>query len=729
LRDSALLPSSIPHEPYLLNTPLLLNTTLPGSPNPTLVAPEFALPASLGITQTEQLTGPLGQVIIPGFSPVGVDPYHFPQSRTDSTGQVGTTVSYLTENQTTDLGFDYYHLHLDQYTDRNARPVAVFGGVGACCESLDNSGLFDPLSMAAAGAPTALYQTLATQPEGGLALRRLEFSWFVHRLQRVKALGPRVSLNYGIRFDIAALPISAESSRVLSSYNPMNLAGDFASAVAQCEALPAPIYTPGTGSGEGTLTPSQACQRTATALQSVLSIPLASLLDVNHPEIDLRSGLAWDMFGNGGTVLRAGVGSYHGQFPAAIIDESRSTIPDYLPLNLGNFPYINSSGIPVLYNVAGGFVPGSFGAVVQPGTLNQLNNSAENVVSLLAADLAAAGPILVPTSAGSNLRSPYAIHASLGVERQIARGLLLTAAYVGTLGRELLRVATPDRGTGREEVFFANVVPTFTASPNAETLPSAFPSFLGSMDCCTSARYARTLFESSGSSSYHSLQSELRGSLSRLQFGSSFTWSHAIDNASDFWDLSGAPALPANIIAPSERGSSNFDCRLRATGYFVLDLPKRGTALLSGWRLSGILSRQSGQPYTVNTVFDINGDGNLTDRPVIAPSMVQSGNRLLVAPDVSLAAAMGLVNGIQTGSEIGRNTFRLPSWNSVDLAAMKPIPLPHGTLLTPRIEMFNAFNSVEFAVPDRWLGSPALGLSGRSLLAPRTLQLVIRFDF
>jgi hypothetical protein len=46
-----------------------------------------------------------------------------------------------------------------------------------------------------------------------------------------------------------------------------------------------------------------------------------------------------------------------------------------------------------------------------------------------------------------------------------------------------------------------------------------------------------------------------------LQGGASFTYSHAIDDASDNFNLPGPYALPQNSSAPSERGSSNFDSR------------------------------------------------------------------------------------------------------------------------------------------------------------------------
>jgi hypothetical protein len=171
-----------------------------------------------------------------------VDPFHFPQSRTDSTFQSGVTVSHHSKSQSTYGGVDFSLLHLNQYTNLNAAPMAVFGGMVGCCYSPGaisgnpipvDGHLFDPLSLAAAAIPLALDQTLASQPEAALGLRRIEVGPFFHRYQR---LGPRFHLNFGVRLGIASLP-NNQSSRLLTSYDANNLASDAAAAVKSCESI------------------------------------------------------------------------------------------------------------------------------------------------------------------------------------------------------------------------------------------------------------------------------------------------------------------------------------------------------------------------------------------------------------------------------------------------------------------------------------------------------------
>ena len=98
-----------------------------------------------------------------------------------------------------------------------------------------------------------------------------------------------------------------------------------------------------------------------------------------------------------------------------------------------------------------------------------------------------------------------------------------------------------------------------------------------------------------------------------LRMTAAFTWSHAIDNASDYADVAGAFALPQNSVEPSEKGSSNFDARLRSVTQFLVVSPSPDP-WLKDWTLSGILTFQSAQPFTVNTSIDVNEDGNATDR-------------------------------------------------------------------------------------------------------------------
>src|SRR5262249_48734047 len=82
-----------------------------------------------------------------------------------------------------------------------------------------------------------------------------------------------------------------------------------------------------------------------------------------------------------------------------------------------------------------------------------------------------------------------------------------------------------------------------------------------------------------------------------------YTWSHAIDEVSDLFDLAGTPALPQNSFDRSaERGDANFDVRHRFAYSFIWDLPGyKRKGILGGWQLASTGAFQTAQPYSVAT--------------------------------------------------------------------------------------------------------------------------------
>ena len=146
VRDPMLRPSAAsPNEPFLLNAPLVLNVSRPGGPagrfvtaasNPpewtgllSAMFPDAATLIAQGLTPaTEAITGPLGQVNVAGFSPIGADVYHFPQTRTDRTTQLADSAVRTFGAHTLTLGMDFWYVQLNSMVNSNARPRADFWG-------------------------------------------------------------------------------------------------------------------------------------------------------------------------------------------------------------------------------------------------------------------------------------------------------------------------------------------------------------------------------------------------------------------------------------------------------------------------------------------------------------------------------------------------------------------------------------------------------------------------
>jgi hypothetical protein len=251
---------------------------------------------------------------------------------------------------------------------------------------------------------------------------------------------------------------------------------------------------------------------------------------------------------------------------------------------------------------------------------------------------------------------------------------------------------------------------------------------------------AYTTFESSAHSSYNGLEASLeRRAADGLAIRLAYTWSHAVDEVSDVFDLAGAFALAQDETGldgglRAERGDANFDVRHRFTAAWQYEIPLwRGRRLLGGWEIAGTAALQAGQPFTVNSSFDVNLDGNLTDRLATTNGLVLVDDgpvRIRLAPGVGPDQLRGRIDPDepQFGS-VGRNTFRAAGLADVDVALTKRFALGADRQVTARLEAFNVFNRPHFGMPVRILEAPGFGTSTHTTVPARTLQIVLRFAF
>src|SRR5262249_21303090 len=112
IRDTRiLLPSnSFPGVPFLLNAPDLLNVTTPPAPGVPNTAQVIYVRQPI---TTEQEVGPLGQVIIAGFNPLGVDVYNFPQQRVNNTYQIADNLTLRVREHSYTFGLDFRRSELN----------------------------------------------------------------------------------------------------------------------------------------------------------------------------------------------------------------------------------------------------------------------------------------------------------------------------------------------------------------------------------------------------------------------------------------------------------------------------------------------------------------------------------------------------------------------------------------------------------------------------------------
>jgi hypothetical protein len=193
----------------------------------------------------------------------------------------------------------------------------------------------------------------------------------------------------------------------------------------------------------------------------------------------------------------------------------------------------------------------------------------------------------------------------------------------------------------------------------------------------------------------------------------------------------------------AERGRSNFDVAHRFSLSYVYDLPiGRGRAvlgdsgwvssLLAGWQTMGIITLQTGRPFTVALLPEIDnsntGRSNLgfgaNDRPDVVGNPELSDRD----PNRWFNTAAFAFSPRGTFGDAGRNILEGPGFKNVNASLLKNTRLTEGLNLQLRFEAFNLFNHPNFNLPDNFLGSPTFGqiLSAQS---PRHIQLGVKLLF
>jgi hypothetical protein len=247
-------------------------------------------------------------------------------------------------------------------------------------------------------------------------------------------------------------------------------------------------------------------------------------------------------------------------------------------------------------------------------------------------------------------------------------------------------------------------------------------------------------FETTGKSQYHSMQLQLRGRLvPAFQYQFNYTFSQVKDDVSDVFDLAGASSLPQNSISfAGEYAPSNFDSRHKLAYSVVFDAPSLREQnsfvryVLGGWQIASTGRFQTGQPFTVNSIYDVNLDGNLTDRLNNNQFITTNGGNnpeLLINSANSNAQLQAMLAPVGTDGAIGRNSFRGRSLLNLDLSLNKPFAITERQAIQFRVDVFNFINRANFAIPVRFLEAPGFGRSVDTVTPGRRVQFALKYLF
>jgi hypothetical protein len=739
-RENLLSSQILPNTPFTLNATFLANTTLPTDDRVEYVLfpnrdTEKGLLVNCGSgVGFGQICGgslgPIGQVIMPGFSPLGVDVYNFPQRRVNNTYQIADILSFRKGAHNAALGVDIRRVHLNSDLQRNQLPQLVFGGAPILnftqARGFFLDGFFRPDSLASASAASGFFQTLATTDTSVIGLRYTQYNGFVQDEWRVK---PNFSLSGGLRYEHNTVPKEVNNQIEKTFNSPvLNLA---------------PVV----------------------GLKQFLN-DRGDIFDADWnnfaPRVGFAVGKNWGL--NRQMVIRGGYGMFYDQIIGAVVSQSRNVFPSYLTANTGGGlgsragmvgPFSPTRECPTcgLFNPGLSLGPddfsngirladGRFFPYVLTGTPNRLNPNIpfNTLVDVFNREFPGGFGFTLPER---RLRTPLAHHYSLTVEQQVARNLVASAAYVGTMGRKLLRLTTPNLGPNLNMVsapeLFSIDPNSFTPTITGVILPPG--TNIRSDLTLSGGRPVPTagtvyLYQTSSESRYDSLQLQLRGSVrNHFDFQVGYVWSHALDDASDVFDLAGAPALPQNSLTSSEYASANFDTRHRVSYNFLWRLPSLKSSsglvrtLFGGYEIAGTGQYQTGQPFTVNSINDLNLDGNYSDRLNTTNGLViveDGPTRLGIASNANFGQFYAPIG---TSGAVGRNTFRASDYLLLDLALIKNFVLTERQRLLFRLDAFNFLDRANFAIPVRFLEAPGFGQAVDTVTPGRRIQFALKYLF
>lgn len=426
----------------------------------------------------------------------------------------------------------------------------------------------------------------------------------------------------------------------------------------------------------------------------------------------------WEgLFGANKTVIRGGAGVFYDTFFTNISDNTASSVPNTLGGNLFGAP-------------AGG---------------RGIGTALETIATIAPT----ASPTATQEPVVDNLRNPRTYQWNLNVQRELPGKFMAQVAYVGT------------RGTGLfdNEQFNPGVFATGErVNPN-----------FGSM----------VVRANRGDSNYHGLQTEITRNVGRLSMRAAYTWSRAIDNASEVFTTTGGSSFWQNVHDPrSDRGPSAFNHTNVAAFTWVYALPDPSKRYLNqvfgGWLTTGSIVLQSGAPETLYFGgFDVNGDIQGNDRPSLltASAPINVSPTCLANPTCVTGIALNdpadfgpglfdleqLFFGINGGQilpvsasqvryfadlghngNVGRNSIYLPGLEQFNLSVIKRFKLPfrEGHQLEFRADFLNAFNHANAGQNNingyGNLLNPGFGVLGSKSLTldgGRSIQIWMKYSF
>ncbi|HMH15604.1 MAG TPA: TonB-dependent receptor [Edaphobacter sp.] len=658
-----------------------------------------------------------GRDPIPGNSTLADFGSDFGVVGTPSRSQIAVNNGWFTLGQAIvgpKAGANLYGLRDVLTTTRGQHSLYLGGEVGLEKDfqltSLFNYGVFSYATTTNARTNNALSDFVAGMPQNmqqdtGLYAQANYFNYALFAQDNWRIL-PTLTLNLGVRYDVQQAPTDPGNRQTNFSPGVQSHAFSNVSIVGKTGPQLAPI---------GMLFPGDpGVSKTGAGTQ------------YNH--VSPRVGFAFDPYGNGKTVFHGAAGIFFGgisgnqwefpsNFPPYAVRNTYTKVvsmthpyqgdPTEFPSGTNPYPALN-------------FQPGSGNATFLP--LNQV------------------------VAFDPNYKWPFTYQVNFGFQQQLTNGLALSANYVGSFNKGVplyndinapIFNINPDTGQPGAACFtdpahknpdtskacgYANTSSTVN---NRRPLNSQYG------QSAVSPLYSNVwIIRSNQGSNYNGLQVSLEQRIThRLSARGYYTWSRTLQSN----QLDSTSGLNGNFVDPNfpdleKRQRSDQDRRHMMTmsfnwkpdyfsGYnwFV-----RNT--LNGWTVAGIWTANSGQPFTVTTGLDVNGDGQNNDRPSIVPGKTPrliSNGRSRVAMmnqwfDTSAYCTPGTAGcpGVGPGGLLGNvppAQLDSPGFRNVDASLFRTFAIRESFRFELRSEFTNVFNLTNLGTPTATANSANFG--------------------
>ncbi len=420
-----------------------------------------------------------------------------------------------------------------------------------------------------------------------------------------------------------------------------------------------------------------------------------ALVDNSTHNFGPRIGFAYDLTGDGKTVLRGGFGTFY-FLDRGGIDNQFAQNPPFS----GQSSYSYANGYRINLQ---GEAPNNSSDPTQAGTVAMPSKGPMQI------DLASPSNVSV-VGYPKNDKTSYVYQWNLQVQRELASDMMFSLGYVGSRGVDLMTVLQMNRQP------FGGGSKMYPALGDV--------AFMGTI----------------GRSYYDSLQARFEKRLRHgLQYSLSYTYAHNIDNAPDPLD-SPERHTWSSIADPAyfsrERANSNMDIRHSFVATSIYELPfghgkMMGNswngvlqAIAGGWQINPIVTFQTGVPFDVT----INGS------PLTRPDLIGSYHTLSSVNqwfDKSAFQAPPSTSGVydRPGTS-ARNPFHGPGRQFMDMALFKNFGLTERVNMQFRAQFYNLTNTPQLSLPDGNFSDGNFGKITSTLLdAERQIEFGMRFTF